>query len=260
MTDETTTETVLDDLVESFLDQADDEDGTEVVIFEDDEGNALEFAWLAVVEVDDQEYAMMAPIEDIEGGEALELYLFRYDEDEDESASFSEIEDEETYERVREFCVTLAGMPAKEVEDEAPAGDTLYLVVEMNSDPQVKIASEHDSLDHAAEEFCNRVASMADQTDFAALIEAQENGELGNAALADEECGFLTWQDEIKGCGVVGVDVSRYTQPLFQLAQALCGSVEDAEELCGLLLDRSADVRGRGEEMLQEVIDSRGSH
>jgi hypothetical protein len=259
MADEKTTETVLDDLVESFLDQADDDEGAEVVIFEDDEGNSLEFAWLAVVEVDDQEYAMMTPVEDIEGGEALELYLFRYDEDEDESASFSEIEDEDTYEQVREFCVTLAGMPAKEVEDEAPAGEMLYLVVEMNSAPQLKIASEHDSLEHAAEEYCDRVASMAGKADFDSLIEAQENGELGNAALADEECGFLTWQDDIKGCGVVGVDVSRYTQPLFQLAQALCGSPEEAEELCQLLLAREAETRSQGEERLQELVASRGA-
>jgi len=85
---------------------------------EDEEGNAMDFALLAIVEVEDQDYALMTPAEQIEddASDAMELFLFQYDEEDDGTASFSEIDDEETYERVRDFCATLVDMDDVEID------------------------------------------------------------------------------------------------------------------------------------------------
>lgn len=95
-------------LVDDALDE--EEEGLRVIEFEDADGNVLSFAELALVEVDGQDYVMLAPLEQVEAsveGEAegeIEIYLFRYDELEDGSPDYSEIEDDDTYERVRAFC------------------------------------------------------------------------------------------------------------------------------------------------------------
>jgi hypothetical protein len=100
------------------LDETDALAGPDIVILEDEEGNAMDFALLAIVEVEDQDYALMTPAEQIEddGGDSMELFLFQYDEEDDGTASFSEIDDEETYERVRDFCATLVDMEDVEVD------------------------------------------------------------------------------------------------------------------------------------------------
>ena len=108
----------IDNVTEEGLDHSEELGGPDVVVLEDEEGNTLEFALLAVVEVEEQDYALMTPVEQIEdeGGESMDLFLFQYNEEEDGSASFSEIEDEETYIRVRDFCSTLVDMDEVEVE------------------------------------------------------------------------------------------------------------------------------------------------
>jgi len=100
------------------LDETDDLAGPDVVTLEDDEGNTMDFALLAVVEVEQQDYALMTPVEQIEdeAGDSMDLFLFQYDETDDGSASFSEIDDEDTYLRVRDFCSTLVDMDGVEIE------------------------------------------------------------------------------------------------------------------------------------------------
>ena len=100
------------------LDETDEIGGPDIVILEDDEGNSMEFALLAVVEVEEQDYALMTPIDQIEddAGESMDLFLFQYDEEDDGTASFSEIGDEDTYVRVRDFCATLVDMDEVDVE------------------------------------------------------------------------------------------------------------------------------------------------
>jgi len=81
----------------------------EVVVLEDEDGNAHEFALLQIVDVDEKEYALMTLVEQLDDdeSESMDLYLFRYEELEGDMASFSEIEDDETYARVRDYCATL---------------------------------------------------------------------------------------------------------------------------------------------------------
>ena len=79
----------------------------ELLELEDEDGNSRTFALLAVVEVDGQNFAMLAPHEEmLESDEQLEVALFAYEEDE-EGATYSDIEDEALFERVREYCIAL---------------------------------------------------------------------------------------------------------------------------------------------------------
>jgi uncharacterized protein YrzB (UPF0473 family) len=101
------------------LDEEESFSTPDIIVLEDDEGNEHEFALLAIVDVQDQDYALLTTIDDLqdEEGESMELFLFKYEEEEDGAASFSEIEDEETYIRVRDFCATLVEMDEVNLEE-----------------------------------------------------------------------------------------------------------------------------------------------
>ena len=94
--------------------------GEEVVVLVDEAGQEHQFMVLAVVEVDEQEYAMLATVEQLEqdDGTELELFLFQYDLDTDGNEIFSAIEDDATFEKVRELCSNLM-----EVESNPPVGE-----------------------------------------------------------------------------------------------------------------------------------------
>jgi hypothetical protein len=88
------------DDVESF-DESEEMDDL-LVTFEDEEGNEVDFMVLAVMEIDGQDYAMLAPVEqlgDDESDEGIELYYFKYTEADGEE-TYDEIEDEALLERV----------------------------------------------------------------------------------------------------------------------------------------------------------------
>lgn len=96
--------------VDTF-DESEEIDDEDVVTLVDEEGNERDFAVLAVAEVEGQDYALLAPTEQLqendEGGE-LELYIFTYDiDEEDDTEQFGEVADEATYEKVRDFFSTL---------------------------------------------------------------------------------------------------------------------------------------------------------
>ena len=95
-------------------------DGEEVVILVDEAGKEHQFMVLAVVEVEEQEYAMLATVDQLEqdDGTELELFLFQYSLDADGNEIFSAIEDDATFEKVRELCSNLM-----EVENNPPIGE-----------------------------------------------------------------------------------------------------------------------------------------
>ena len=97
-----------------------DDDGEEVVVLIDEDGQEHQFMVLAVVEVGDQEYAMLATVEQLEqdDGTELELFLFQYDLDGEGNEMFTAIEDDSTFEKVRELCSNLM-----EVENNPPIGE-----------------------------------------------------------------------------------------------------------------------------------------
>lgn len=84
------------------MDEEDGEEGDDVVVLEDAEGNAREYVFLAVVEVDEEAYALLTPAEEDENEEnPTEVFLFQYEVDDDGNESFSDIEDEELFKRVQ---------------------------------------------------------------------------------------------------------------------------------------------------------------
>ena len=96
------------------VDQLDESAELEVVEFTDEEGNVYTAAILAVIEVDDLDYAVLAPVEQLEddNSEELEIFLFHFDEDENGNECFSYIEDEAIFAKV--FC-TCSGWGSERV-------------------------------------------------------------------------------------------------------------------------------------------------
>lgn len=109
---------------EGHIDELDDSEELEtqdIVTLVDEDENEHQFVVLAIVELDDRQFAMLAPLEQVEDDSdpELELFLFTYAETEDGIAEFGEIEDEEVYEAVQAYCATLLdtqGLGLSEVE------------------------------------------------------------------------------------------------------------------------------------------------
>jgi len=99
-----------DGILESF-DESEEIEDDELVPIVDDEGVERACVVLAVAEVEGQDYALLAPADQLsdEEGEDLELFLFTYEVDEDGTEVFGGIEDEDVYEKVRDYFSTLLG-------------------------------------------------------------------------------------------------------------------------------------------------------
>ena len=100
------------------LDENELVEGPDVVVLADEDGNETEFVVIILVEVEDQEYVALTPLEQIEDeeSESMEIFLFEYAEDENGVAEFSEIEDEATYIKVRDYCATQVVMDDVEID------------------------------------------------------------------------------------------------------------------------------------------------
>lgn len=87
-----------------------DEGELELVTLVNDDGDEEVFAILLIVEFEDQEFAALTPVQQLEDDEAEEqdIFLFVYEEIEQEDGgymqSFAPIEDEAMFERVSAFC------------------------------------------------------------------------------------------------------------------------------------------------------------
>ncbi len=83
----------------------------EIVTLYDEENNATEFNEIAIVEYDGEFYALLEPVEEMEGVEEGEVIILKVTEHEDGEDEFSGVEDEEIADAV--FAEYL-----KAVEDE----------------------------------------------------------------------------------------------------------------------------------------------
>ncbi len=79
-----------------------DLDEDDIVVLSDADGNEKEFRFLTVVQLDEQDFALLTPATEDEDPEAAtEIFIFRYEQDEDGGEIFSEIEDEDLFARVQ---------------------------------------------------------------------------------------------------------------------------------------------------------------
>lgn len=72
--------------------------GDELIILTDEDGNEHEFSLIDVIEVDDNQYAILLPVEEEEEGEAV---IFRIEEEDGEDI-LVDIESDDEFERVVE--------------------------------------------------------------------------------------------------------------------------------------------------------------
>jgi len=84
-------------------------DGSDVIVLTDESGEEHEFELIEILEVDDREYAVLAPLdgeakedageEDLDEDEAI---ILRVETDENGERVFSDIEDDDEWEKVAE--------------------------------------------------------------------------------------------------------------------------------------------------------------
>ena len=72
----------------------------------DEDGNVINFELFDIVEVDNQEYALLLPADDDEDSEDSEIILMRLTKD-GEDYLFETIEDDEEFNKVEEYIKTL---------------------------------------------------------------------------------------------------------------------------------------------------------
>lgn len=76
-------------------------DEREIITLYDDQDEKTEFEVLGIVTVEDNQYAILLPLEEVEEEEDL-AYIFRIETDENGDDVLTEVEDDEEFENVRE--------------------------------------------------------------------------------------------------------------------------------------------------------------
>ena len=95
--------------VEEF-DESEAFEPEDLVTITGEDGKPIECAVLAVIEHDNLEFALLAPVEQLtsEEGDEIEMYIFRYQLDEEGNQLFGFVEEDATYEAVRkEFAILM---------------------------------------------------------------------------------------------------------------------------------------------------------
>ena len=88
---------------EIFDNSIDDDPNDYRVTLELDDGTTVECAIMTILEVDEQDYIVLVPLdENDEPIEEGEVYIYRYFEDEEGNASLDNIDNDDEFERVSE--------------------------------------------------------------------------------------------------------------------------------------------------------------
>lgn len=100
-------------------------DGSDVIVLTDESGEEHEFELIEILEVDDREYAVLAPLdgeakedageEDLDEDEAI---ILRVETDENGERVFSDIEDDDEWEKVAEAWESSLDEDWEDEEDE----------------------------------------------------------------------------------------------------------------------------------------------
>lgn len=100
-----------DDLLDEEM--FEDED---IVVLTDEEGQEMAFRFLTVIEVEEQDFALLTPAEEPEDPEApTEIFIFHYSQDEDGGEMFAALDDQELFARVQAAAEQAL---SQEVDDE----------------------------------------------------------------------------------------------------------------------------------------------
>lgn len=91
------------------FDESEEIEDSDIVVLIDEDDVEHRLVMLAVVEYEDQDYALLAPEDELadDSKPELDLYIFQYDVDDEGVETFQPIPDDERFDEVREFCATL---------------------------------------------------------------------------------------------------------------------------------------------------------
>ena len=100
-----------DDNDNNLIDESSELGPDDILELEDEDGNTLQLALLAMIELEGKQYVMTAPLEEVQGeddedGSDINIILLAYTPD-DEGGTYEDIEDPELYERVMQACMEL---------------------------------------------------------------------------------------------------------------------------------------------------------
>ncbi|MEZ4240095.1 MAG: DUF1292 domain-containing protein [Myxococcota bacterium] len=91
---------------DGHIDEFDESEGfdpADLVTITDEDGVEIDCAILAVIEHDDDEFALLGRLDQLrEDVDELEMFIFRYTIEDDGTQTFAAIEDDETYDAVRD--------------------------------------------------------------------------------------------------------------------------------------------------------------
>ncbi len=77
-------------------------EGDDIVTLVDADGNEIEHYWLGCVELDEERFALLSPVDEVnEAPETTNVYVYRYSESEDGAEEFEAVEDEALLARVQ---------------------------------------------------------------------------------------------------------------------------------------------------------------
>lgn len=79
-----------------------EEGGDDIVTLVDADGTEIDHYWLGLVELDDEQFALLCPVDEMdEESDSTNVYVYHYEEDEDGAESFEAVEDEALLARVQ---------------------------------------------------------------------------------------------------------------------------------------------------------------
>lgn len=92
-----------------------EEGGDDIVTLVDAEGNEVDHYWLGLVELDEDQFALLCPVDELdEDSENTNVYVYHYSEDEDGAESFEAVEDDALLARVQAAAEALFAEDAEE--------------------------------------------------------------------------------------------------------------------------------------------------
>lgn len=97
---------------QSVFDESDELSIEDILELEDEDGNVVQFALLAMVEVEGRQYAMTVPLAQLQSDDTeaqIDLHLLAYSE-EGEDAFYEDIDDPEEYAKVHAVCSELINL------------------------------------------------------------------------------------------------------------------------------------------------------
>ena len=88
---------------ENFVDSEYDEDESNIVILNDEEGNEIRFEFLDLIEYDSEEYVVLLPVDDEGENDDGEVVILKLEDSETDEESYVSVDDENTLSAVFEI-------------------------------------------------------------------------------------------------------------------------------------------------------------